>query len=141
MTRSFDPNSFAHALPNIQRQWTQSVDQVVNGGIEFGLPAQNSPTAPSGVNQGYPTQFQQANSAGVMIRVAAAGVTDSGASYNWTVANTGIVIKHNLGKLPTQFHIVDSDGAFQVFRTAPSTETDITLAPTLATVNCTLYIA
>lgn len=140
MTKTYDPNTFAHTLPVTQRQWTQDVQTVLNGQVEIGTPVQNSPTAPSGVNQGLPTQYKRANGSGIMIRVAAAGILDTGASWNWAGDGVGIVIKHGLQRTPVGFHVVDQDGAIQVYRTAPSTTTDITLAPSDNTVSVTVYV-
>jgi hypothetical protein len=139
MSKSYDPNAFAHTLPNIHRQWVQSVDSVVNGKIEIGTPAQNSPAATTGVNQGVPTQYQRANGSGIMIRIDAAGVV-AGASYNWNGNGVGIQINHGLQRVPIGFHVVDQDGAIQVYRTAPPTEDFIMLAPSDQTVSVTVYV-
>lgn len=140
MSRTYDPNTFAHTLPPTQRQWTQDVQTVLNGAVEIGTPVQNSPTAPSGVNAGLPTQYKRANGSGIMIRIAAAGVTDTGAPANWAGNGTGIVVNHNLNRTPIGFHVVDQDGQIQVYRTAQSTPTTITLAPSDETVSVTVYV-
>jgi hypothetical protein len=140
MTKTYNPNGFAPSLPIPQRQWTQDMQKVVNGGVEIGTPVANSPAAPTGVNAGLPTQYKQANGSGIMIRVAAAGVTNTGATYNWNGNNAGIPIKHGLMRTPIGFHVVDQDGQVSVYRTAPSTSDLITLAPTDQTVSVTVYI-
>ena len=140
MTKTYNPNGFAPALPIPQRQWTQDIQNVVNGGIEIGTPAQNSPSAPSGVSAGLPTQYKQANGSGIMIRIAAHGVANTGASFNWNGNNVGIPIKHGLLRTPIGFHVVDQDNQVTVYRTAPSTDTTITLAPTDQTASVTVYI-
>ncbi|MDR3392443.1 MAG: hypothetical protein P4L77_12000 [Sulfuriferula sp.] len=139
MAKTYDPNTFAHTLPDSHRQWIQNLQQVVNGGIEIGTPEANSPAATSGVNQGLPTQYKQVNGSGIMIRVDAAGVS-AGATYNWTTDNTGVEIKHGLQRTPIGFHVVDKDGNIQVYRTVPSTDQLITLAPSDATKSVTVYI-
>lgn len=138
--QSYDPNTFAPSLPTSQRQWTQSVQRVLNGGLEIGTPIVNSPSAPSGVNQGVPTQYEQANGSGIMIRIVANGVTNTGASYNWSTTGTGIVIRHNLARVPVGFHIVDQDKVVQVYRTAPPDQKTITLAPSDNSASVTVYI-
>ena len=138
--KTYDPNTFAPSLASPQRQWTQSVQNVLNGSIEIGTPIVNSPAATSGVNQGLPTQYQQANGSGIMIRIVANGVTGTGASYNWGAVNTGIPINHGLARVPIGFHVVDQDKPCSVSRTAPSTDKIITLAPSDNTASVTVYI-
>lgn len=139
MSQSFNPDSFVHGLPNIHRQWIQSVDSVVNGKIEIGTPVQGSPAAPSGVNQGVPTQYQKANGAGIMLRIDAAGVSN-GAPFNWNGNNVAVQINHGLKRVPIGFHVVDQDGVIQVYRTAPPTQDFIMLAPSDQTVSVTVYV-
>ena len=139
MSQTYDPNSFAPKLPITHRQWIQDVQKVVNGAIEIGVPVQNSPAATTGVNQGVPTQYKRANGSGIMIRVDATGVAN-GAPYNWTTNGTGVAIKHGLNRVPIGFHVVDQDGAIQVYRIAPPTNQLITLAPSDHTISVTVYI-
>jgi hypothetical protein len=138
--QTYDPNTFAPSLALAHRQWVQSTNDVVNGGIEIGTPAANSPSATTGVNAGVPTQYERANGSGVMIRIDANGVTNTGASYNWGATSTGIAIKHGLQRVPIGFHVVDQDGSIQVYRTAPPTDQVITLAPSDNTKSVTVYI-
>ena len=139
MTKSFDPNSFAQDLPILHRQFVQSVNQVLNGSIDMGTPTGNAPDS-AGVNAGVYTQFDRGNSSGVLIRIAAVGVTDTGAPYNWAGSLTGLVINHGLKRKPIGFHVVDSDGQAQVYRTAPPDENTITLATTDSSVSVTVYV-
>jgi len=139
MSRSYDPNSFAHELPNLHRQWLQSVDQTLNGAIDMGTPTGNAPDT-SGVNAGVYTSFKRGNGSGVLVRIAATGVTDTGAPYNWSAPATGVVIFHGLKRKPIGYHVVDADGQIQVYRTAPPDEDQITLAPSDDTISVTVYI-
>lgn len=139
MGRSFDPNSFAHELPTLHRQWTQSVDKQLNGGVDMGTPKKNA-LASAGVNAGVYTQFDKGNSSGVLFRIAATGNSDQNAPYNWAGVSTGVVIFHGLKRKPIGFHVVDSDGQIQVYRTAPPDDQQITLAPSDDTISVTVYI-
>lgn len=139
MSKSYDPNSFVHELPVLHRQWTQSVNQTLNGAVDMGTPKGNAPDS-AGVNAGVYTQFERGNGSGVLIRVAATGVFDTGAPYNWTAPATGLVINHALKRKPIGFHVVDADGQAQVYRTAPPDENTITLATTDDTVSVTVYV-
>jgi len=139
MAGTYDPNTFAPDLPTTHRQWVQSVQTQLNGNVEIGTPAQNSPSATSGVNRGVPTQYERANGSGVMIRIDAAGASN-GAPYNWNGNGVGIPVKHGLQRTPIGFHIVDQDGAIQVYRTAPPDTQTITLAPSDETVSVTVYV-
>jgi hypothetical protein len=139
MSKTYDPNAFAHELSTTQRQWTQSVQQVVNGGIDMGTPVGNAP-ASAGVNAGVYTQFNRGNGSGVLIRIAATGVTDTGANYNWVSNNTGLKINHGLLRQPIGFHVVDQDKNASVYRTVSPDENQITLATTDATASHTVYV-
>lgn len=138
--KTYDPNTFAPSLEIAHRQWVQDTQRVMNGGIEIGTPSINSPAATSGINQGLPTQYERANGSGIMIRIVANGVLDTGAPYNWSASNVGIPISHGLQRTPIGFHIVDQDKEVTVYRTAPSTVDTITLAPTDNTASVTVYV-
>jgi hypothetical protein len=139
MPRSYNPNAFAQSLDPLHRQFVQSVDQTLNGGVDMGTPTGNAPDS-AGVNAGVYTKFKQGNSSGVLIRIAAQGVTDTGADYEWGAVSTGIVINHGLLRKPIGFKIVDMDKPVQVYRTAPPDKQQITLAPTDNTASVTIYV-
>lgn len=138
MTQPYDPNTFAHKLPVAQRQWTQSVQDTMNGNVDMGTPKGNAATT-AGVNAGVYTQFNKGNGSGVLIRVAANGDTDQGADYNWP-ASGSLVINHGLLRKPIGFHIVDQDKNAPVSRTAPPDEDQITLITTDNTASHTIYV-
>lgn len=140
--KPYSPNSFAHALPDTQRQWTQSVDQVLNSNVDMGTPKGNTPTdvGTYGINAGVYSQFAQGNGSGVLIRVAANGVMGTGANYNWGSTGTGIPINHGLQRQPIGFHVVDSDKNVNVYRTAAPDENQITLASTDNSASATVYV-
>lgn len=139
MTQPYDPNTFAHELPILHRQWTQSVQQVMNGNVDMGTPTGNAPES-AGVNAGVYTQFQKGNGSGVLVRIAANGVAGTGAPYSWAGSNVGIPIIHGLLRKPIGFHVVDQDKQVSIYRTAPPDENQITLAPTDNTASVTVYI-
>jgi hypothetical protein len=139
MTKPFDANTYATQLPTQQRTWTQSVQNVLLGNIDMGTPTSNAP-ASAGVNAGVFTQFQKGNGTGNLIRIAAAGATDTGAPYNWTTAGAGVVINHGLLRQPIGFQVVDSDGNSNLSRTAAPDSNQITLTTTDPTVSNTIYV-
>jgi hypothetical protein len=140
MTKPASVDSFATTLPTAQRTWAQSLNNVLQGNIDMGTPTGNAPSS-AGVNAGVYTQFQQGNGSGVLIRVAAAGVTGTGAQYNWNgTAGTGIVINHGLLRKPIGFQVVDADGTASISRTAAPDTNQITLTTTAPAVSNTLYI-
>ena len=139
MTKPYDPNTFAHRLEPVHRQWVQSIQDTLQSNVDMGTPKGNAPDS-AGVNAGVYTQFDRGNGSGVLIRIAAAGVTDTGASYNWTTAGVGIAINHGLQRKPIGFHVVDQDKAVQIYRTAPPTSEIITLAPSDETASVTIYV-
>ena len=139
MSQSFDPNNFAHDLPLLQRQWVQSVHETVNGNIDMGRATGKAPDS-AGVNAGVYTQFQQGNSSGILVRIAANGVSGTGAPYNWGTTGVGIPLNHGLQRQPIGFHVVDQDKAVQVYRTAAPTDQTITLASSDNTASVTVYI-
>src|SRR5208282_5655107 len=115
------------------------IHNALNGGIDQAIPTAQEPDS-AGINAGVYSKFSQGNLKNQLIRVAASGVTNTNAIYNWTTTGTGIVINHSLGRLPIGFKIVDKDGTVDVYRTAAPTETTLTVAPTDATVSVTLEI-
>ena len=119
-------------------KWIQSTFKVLSGNISLGEPALQDATA--GINKGVFTTFEKGNGSGVLIRVAANGVSGSGAAYNWTGVNVGIPINHGLQRQPVGFFICDKDKTVDVYRTAPPDATQITLAPTDNSASVTLYI-
>ena len=137
--KPYDPNTFAHTLPTVHRQWLQSVQQVLTGNVDMGTPTGSAPSS-AGVNAGVYTQFEQGNSTGILVRIAATGVSGTGAPYNWNGAGTSITINHGLGRQPIGYHVVDMDKAVQVYRTEPPTTENITLAPSDDTASVTVYI-
>jgi len=141
MTKPFDPNSFAHSLPDNHRQWVQSTQNTLVGNVDMGTPSGNTPTTSSyGVNAGVYTQFSKGNGSGVLIRIAANGVMGTGASYNWGATGTGVVINHGLLRQPIGFHVVDSDKQVSVYRTTAPDQNQITLASTDNTSSVTVYV-
>jgi hypothetical protein len=138
----FDPNSFAHLLPDLHRQFVQSVKKVFSGNVDMGVATGNTPTNAGtyGINAGVYSQFDQGNGSGVLIRIAANGVTGTGASYNWGTTGTGIVINHGLLRQPIGFHVVDADKSVQVYRTAAPDSNQITLASTDNSASVTVYV-
>jgi hypothetical protein len=136
MSRSVNPVDMAQGLPRQQLQWAQSVDSVVNGSIDMGtiVPGSGSIDA-----TGTPANFQRGNGSGILIRVGASG-SNNGPKYNWTTSGTGVVINHQLQRQPIGFHVVDSDKPLTVHRTVVSDTNQITLAPSDATANATVYI-
>lgn len=138
MGKTFNPTSFISELTPFHTKWVQSVHKALNAGINFGTGSGTNP-ATGGVNAGVFTQFEKGNGDGVLVRVAAQGTSGTGAAYSWP-ATGGLVINHTLGRKPIGFHLVDSDKAVQVFRTAAPTPSTITLQPTDLTASVTLYI-
>lgn len=111
-------------------RWAQSVHKSLTGGVDMGIP--------TGTNSaGVYNTFDKGNSSGVLIRVGAASSSEA---IKWTASNTAIAINHGLGRQPIGFKIVDKDKSMDVFRTAPPDNNVISLAPTDATANVTVYI-
>ena len=134
MTQSINPVDMAMGLPRQQLQWAQSIHQTVNGSLDMGN------VLPGGLDTtGTPANFNKGNGSGVLIRIGASGTTN-GPKYNWTTSGTGISINHTLQRQPIGFHVVDSDKPLTVHRTVVSDSTQITLAPSDATANATVYI-
>jgi hypothetical protein len=139
MTQSLNPEHMAVGLPAAQLRLALSVHNTINGGIDQAIPTAQEPSS-AGINAGVYSQFAQGNLKNQLVRVAASGVSNTNASYNWTTSHTGIVINHSLGRLPIGFKIVDKDKTVDVYRTAAPTTTTITIAPTDATSSVTLEI-
>ena len=137
--KPYDPNTFAPSLPTVHRQWVQNIQQVLTGNVDIGTAVGSAPIS-AGVNAGVYTQFKQGNGSGILIRVAASGITNTGAPYTWAGVGVGVAINHGLQRQPIGFHVVDQDNAIQVYRTAPPTDQTITLAPSDDTVSVTVYI-
>jgi len=132
MSRSVNPNDMLQGLPSQQMRWAQSLDKVTNGNIDMG--------STNGLDStGTPASFNQGNMKGVLVRIGASG-SGNGPKYNWSTSGTGVVIFHGLMKQPIGFHVVDSDKALTVHRTVVADENQITLAPSDATANCTVWI-
>jgi hypothetical protein len=136
--KPYDPNTIAHTLPVAHRQFLQSVNNVLTGNVDMGTPKGTAPST-AGVNAGVYTQFDKGNGSGKLIRIAATGVTDTGAAYNWPSSGS-LVINHGLLQKPIGFHVVDVDGIATVHRTAPPDENQITLTTSDPTVSHTIYV-
>lgn len=136
MPRSINPVNMAMGLPRQQLQWAQSIDETLNGGVSLGTIAPGEGSIDS---TGTPANFSRDNSTGILIRVGASG-SGNGPKYNWTTTGTGVSINHQLGRQPIGFHVVDSDKPLTVHRTVTSNTQTITLAPSDASANATVYI-
>jgi hypothetical protein len=144
MAQTYNPTSFIEeikqALSDKARIWIQSVHQQINGNLSFSDPTGTAPTTGGGVNAGVYTQFQKSNGSGILIRVAAYGVTGTGAPYNWPAAGA-LTINHGLGRQPIGFHIIDVDTAnFSAYRSAAPTAQQIQITPSTNTASVTLHI-
>jgi hypothetical protein len=135
--QSLNPVDMSMGLPRQQVQWAQSVHKTINGGLQHGVPTGKDST-------GNYNTFKKGNLDGVLVRVGASGTTDN--EYAWSTSNTAIDINHGLvdsnGKprQPVGVHVVNKDKAGDVYvTTAPGTST-ISISPTDATANMTLYI-
>lgn len=133
MGRTQNPVDMAMGLPRMQKQWAQSLDSVINGDIDMGTVQSNGLDA-----TGTPALFNKGNGSGNLIRIGASG--SSNGNYQWTTTGTGVVIQHGLGRQPIGFHLSDADGQLQVWRTVVADNKQITLAPSDATKNATVYI-
>jgi hypothetical protein len=136
--QTYDPNAFAHTLPDAHRQFVQSVNNVLSGNVDMGTPKGTAPST-AGINAGVYTQFDKGNGSGRLIRVAATGDTTSGADYSWSATGT-LVMNHGLMRQPIGFHVVDSDGEASVYRTAAPDATQLTLKTTNPAVAHTIYV-
>lgn len=138
MTQVLKPDTMV-GVPASQQRWADYVYRAITGGLEQSIVIQQEPLD-AGINAGVPSQFSVGNMKNQLIRIAASGVSNTNASYKWTLSNIGIVIKHELGRIPIGFKIVDKDKAVDVYRvSAPGIDT-LVLAPTDATASVTLEI-
>ena len=130
-------------LPRQQQQWAQSLHEVINGGIDLGVPQTKN-------SAGFYNTFNPGNSTGVLIRIGASGGTEQ---YNWTTSGTPLVITHGLvdsqrnPRQPIGFKIVDTlwggTGSTPMVYQSPSTPpttTTITLIPSNAAAGHLVYI-
>lgn len=138
MTVKYNPTSFVSQLTSQHRQWVQGVHKALAGGINLGVGVGTNPLS-GGINDGVYTKFEKGNSSGTLVRISAAGVSGTGASYEWPSSGS-LVINHTLGRQPVGFHLVDSDKDVRIFRTSPPTSTTLNLQPTDRTASVTLYI-
>lgn len=138
MPRTFNPSSFIAALPTHQQIWVQNVHKTLDGNTDLGTPTQTAPTG-TGVNDGIFTMFRKGNGSGQLFRIAAAGVTGTGAPYNWT-SSGALVINHGLQRLPIGFQVVDKDKPVDIHRTAQSTKDNIYLTCSDSSASVTLYV-
>lgn len=139
MARTYNPSSMVSEVTEKMRTWMQSLHKEVNGGLDFGNPTGNTPTSGFGVNNGVYTQFERGNGSGVLVRIAANGVTGTGASYNWDGSGQ-VVINHGLLKQPIGFKVVDVDKDARIYRSAAPDSNTITLSSTDKTASVTVYI-
>lgn len=137
MGKTFNPGTLQQGLPRDQYQWAQSLDETINGQLDLGRVDTGAQGAID--STGTPAAFTKGNGSGVLIRIGASG-SGNGPSNNWTSSSTGIPIQHGLGRQPIGFHLVDSDKPLQIYRTATANAQTITLAPSDATANATVYI-
>jgi len=136
--QSLNPQNLSADISPKELKQHQSVHQVLSGNVDLGTGTGTAPPS-SGVNAGVYTQFAKGNGSGILIRIAANGITNSGADYNWP--NSGsLVINHGLLRQPIGWHIVDADGVSTIHRTAAPDSNQITLATTDKTVSNTIYV-
>lgn len=133
-----DPQNLVAEITPAELKQHQSVHQALTGNIDMGSGTGTAPSS-SGVNAGVYTQFNKGNGSGTLIRIAANGVVDTGADYNWP-ASGPLVINHKLLRKPIGWHIVDSDGTSNIKRTAPPDLNQITLETSDNTVSNTVYV-
>lgn len=140
--KPYDPNTFAPKLDDQHRQWVQSVQNTLVSNVDMGTAEGNTPTDEGtyGINAGVYSQFKQGNGSGVLVRIAANGVTGTGAAYNWVGTGVGVPINHGLLRQPIGFKIVDKDKSVDVYRTTAPDSNQITLASTDNTASVTVYV-
>lgn len=138
MAKTYNPSSILPELDVRRKQWVQSVHEQINGNLSLGDPIQNHPMDGS-INAGVYNQFQKGNGSGQLVRVDAHGAVGTGAPYTWPAAG-GLAIKHQLGRQPIGFSLMDADKDVRVFRTAAPTSAVLTVQPTDITASVTLYI-
>src|SRR5271157_2732538 len=128
--RPYDPNTFAHTLPEAHRQWTQTVQQTLSGNVDMGTPTSKDSTGQYNV-------FQKGNGSGVLIRIGAHGST--GNTYTWP-ASGNLVINHGLLRQPVGCHLVSSDKQLTFCQPTTPDSNSITLTPSDPTSNATVYV-
>ena len=139
MSKTYNPSSMLGELSAKMQIWVQSLHKQVNGNLSFSDPVAQAPSS-AGVNAGVYTQFAKSNGSGILIRVAANGVSGTGASYNWP-ASGALTIQHGLGRQPIGFHVVDVDtAAFTCYRSAAPTPQTIEITPSTNTASVTLHV-
>ncbi len=137
MARSVNPVDMAMGLPRQQLQWAQSVHNVVNGGLDQGVPTGKDAT-------GNYNTFTQGNANGQLVRVGASGST--GNQYTWSSSNAPITINHALvdsngnPRQPIGVHVVNKSKSMDVYMPVAPGTTSVTVSPTDATAHATLYI-
>lgn len=137
MPKTFNPSALLPQMTVQMREWVQSLHKTLNGNMDIGVPLKQNPVA--GINKNVYTQFDKGNGSGILIRIAAHGVTGTGAKYNWPAVGS-LVINHGLDRQPIGFRIEDCDKDVRVFRTASPNSVQITIQPTDVTASVTLYI-
>jgi len=125
-----DPNTFAHKLEAQHRQWVQSAQQTLTGGVDMGTPSSKDST-------GQYNKFDKGNGSGNLIRIGATGST--GNDYTWPSAGP-LVINHKLLRQPIGCHIVSSDKDLRVWQPSAPDKDSITLTPSDHTANATVYV-
>jgi hypothetical protein len=129
--KSVSPVDWALGMPRQLQQWALGIHKVLNSGVNFANPTSKNLA-------GVYNEFDRDTTDGVMIRIGASGTTEQ--KYTWTISGTGIVINHGLLRQPMGFKIVDKDKTVDVWRTITPDANQITLAPSDATANVTVYI-
>ena len=128
--KPYDPNTFAHGLPNSHREFLQSIHKTLTGNVDMG-------TATSKDSTGQYNKFEQGNGSGKLIRIGAAGTT--GNDYTWP-ASGPLVINHTLLRQPIGCHVVSADNDLRIWQPSSPDENSITLTPSDNTVNTTVYV-
>jgi hypothetical protein len=126
----YDPNTFAHTLPVLHRQWVQSVQDSLNGSIDMGTPTSKDST-------GQYNEFKQGNGSGILIRIGAAGT--AGNKYSWPSTGS-LTVNHGLQRQPVGCHLVSSDKQLSVWQPSTPDATNIILESSDPTVNATVYV-
>lgn len=137
--KTINPSAYLDKFHPGVKEWVQSIHKAINGALSLADPSAKVPTG-FGINTGVYTQFNQGNTNGTHIRIAANGVTGTGAAYNWAGIGVGVLIFHKLGRQPIGFAVVDADKDVRIYRTAAPDTNQITLAPTDNTASVTLHI-
>jgi len=131
MSKTLNPVDFALGMPAALLRWAQSVHDTVNNKLDFGTPLTQDST-------GNFNTFAPGNNNGVLIRIGASG--GSGNKYNWTTSTAPVAILHGLGRQPIGAHLVSSDKALTIWLPTTPTTTTLSIAPSDATANATIYV-